>query len=239
MYFELMIPALVLGIRHAFEPDHMAAVSVLATRQQSLLKGISSVLWRSSQWALGHGFTLILLSVTALLLKSSFPKTISSFVEVWVIGPMMIYLGIVAIYRAFRPISHTHSHTHNGHEHSHKHSHDVAGHSEHVHADAEAAIKSTSGRAFGVGMLHGMAGTGGALAAIPLAIDNTAGALFFLAIESIGVLLAMLVVSVLLIIAVKVFAAKSKPLLMGLNIVIGIFSIAVGCLWVYRNLIIA
>ena len=239
MYFELMIPALVLGIRHAFEPDHIAAVSVLATRQQSLLKGIRSVLWRSSQWALGHGFTLMLLSIGALLLKSSFPGQLSSFVEAWVIGPMMVYLGIVAIYRAFRPIKHTHAHNHNGHNHSHNHSHETLGHAEHSHNDAT-AIKSTSGRAFGVGMLHGIAGTGGALAVLPLAVDGTTSqALFFLTLESVGVLLAMLVVSVALIVAVKVFAARSKAILMGLNIVIGIFSIAVGCFWIYENLLVA
>jgi len=242
MYFSLMIPALVLGIQHAFEPDHMAAVSVLATRRQSLLKGIKSVLWRSSQWALGHGFTLILLSLGTLLLKSTFPTTLSSFVEAWVIGPMMIGLGIVAIYRAFRPIAHTHSHSHDGHEHSHKHSHDVSGHAGHDHAGAieEPVIKSTGGRAFGVGMLHGIAGTGGALAVVlPLAADNIYQALFILTVESVGVLLAMMVFSVLLIVAVKYFSAKSKTILMTLNIVIGIFSIAVGCLWIYQNLIMS
>ena len=85
--------------------------------------------------------------------------------------------------------------------------------------------------------LHGAAGTGGALAiALGLAADSPAMALGILALESLGVLLAMSAYALLLVYAAKRLAERHTALLRGLNVVVGLVSIAVGVLWLQRGL---
>lgn len=214
----------------------MAAVSVLATEKRSLRDTFLPIMWRSSQWALGHGFVLMLLSLFALLFKSALPEQLSGLVETWVIGPLMIGLGILAFYRAFTLYSHAHKHVHNKAEHQHPH---VASGSqeEHIHLHSHSKAKlSLFNRSFGIGMLHGAAGTGGALAiALGLAADNIQMALAILAVESIGVLIAMLIYSLLLTYALRSLTSKHGLFLKGINLLVGVVSISVGILWLYRS----
>jgi high-affinity nickel permease len=56
----LLIDSLLLGVQHSFEPDHMAAVSVLASEQNKSTLQRWKLIWRSSHWALGHSLSLIL-----------------------------------------------------------------------------------------------------------------------------------------------------------------------------------
>lgn len=105
MIHYLLIDSLLLGVQHSFEPDHMAAVSVLATEEKKNYdpRGAAhrwKLIWRSSHWALGHSLTLILFAVLVLLLKSTMSLHIADRVEL-LVGPLMIWLGILAIRRNF------------------------------------------------------------------------------------------------------------------------------------------
>lgn len=238
--FGFYLQAFLLGLQHSFEPDHMAAVSVLATEKRSMRSKLLPILWRSSQWALGHGLVLLVLSFVAMAFKSALPETISGFVEVWVIGPLMIALGILALYRAFTLYSHVHTHTHeqqDDNKHQHDHLEPIAANQEHSHVHTHTPNNITIfNRSFGVGMLHGAAGTGGALAvAIGLAAENVTMAMMILLVESVGVLVAMGVYSLLLVYAIRLFAERHTMVLRVVNIVVGIVSIAVGVLWIYRG----
>ena len=232
--------ALLLGFQHTCEPDHLAAVSVLATSRRSIRADFLRILWRSSQWALGHGLSLMMLSVAALVFKSSLPAALSGFVELWVVGPVMILLGVLALRRASTLVTHAHAPVQahaaavpavgglpTGAPELHTHPH-----------DRPSAVRGARvGRSFGVGMLHGAAGTGGALAiALGLAADSPAMALGILALESLGVLLAMSAYALLLVYAAKRLAERHTALLRGLNVVVGLVSIAVGVLWLQRGL---
>ncbi|MFN2323549.1 MAG: hypothetical protein ABR510_11390 [Trueperaceae bacterium] len=239
MPLPFFFQALLLGFQHTFEPDHLAAVSVLATSRRSLRADFLPILWRSSQWALGHGLSLMFLSVAALAFKSSLPTALSGLVEVWVVGPVMILLGVLALRRAFTVVTHVHA--------------PDPAHGPAVPAVGAEATNAASGlhthphplakrggplsRSFGVGMLHGAAGTGGALAiALGLAADSPAMALGILALESLGVLLAMSAYALLLVYAAKRLAQRHTALLRGLNLVVGLVSIGVGVLWLQRGL---
>ena len=101
MFSPLLLDSLLLGIQHSFEPDHMAAVSVLATEQKQGAGRLWRVIWRSSHWALGHSFTLIVFAALILLLKSRLSLQVAAQVEL-AIGPLMIWLGVLAIRRNFR-----------------------------------------------------------------------------------------------------------------------------------------
>lgn len=244
--FGFYLQAFLLGLQHSFEPDHMAAVSVLATEKRSMRSNLLPILWRSSQWALGHGLVLLLLSFIAMAFKSALPEALSSFVEVWIVGPLMIGLGILALYRAFTIYSHVHahspeSHSHEGEDASAEQQHNQLEPSndqlEHSHLHTHTPNTFTIfNRSFGVGMLHGAAGTGGALAvALGLAAENITMAMMILLVESIGVLVAMGVYSLLLVYTIRLFAERHTMVLRIVNIVVGLVSIAVGILWIYRG----
>lgn len=249
MVVPFFLQAFLLGFQHTFEPDHLAAVSVLATSKSSMRNDFRRMLWRSSQWALGHGLTLMLLSVAALAFKSSLPEALSGIVEVWVIGPLMIGLGALALWRGFTAYSHDHPHAHgNAAKQASEHVHgpiDLPGASheastdehEHVHVHVPGERLRIFNRKLGVGMLHGAAGTGGALAvALGLAANSPMAALGILLLESVGVLVAMSAYALLLVYAAKRLAARHNVLMRGVNFVVGAISIVVGVVWLQRGL---
>ncbi|MFT2011107.1 hypothetical protein ACMA1I_20730 [Pontibacter sp. 13R65] len=200
----LLIESFVLGVQHSFEADHMAAVSVLSSEKDSNAK-LRNVIWKSSQWALGHSFTLILLSICVLLLKSSLPASISTVAE-WVVGPMMVWIGISTMRLVFRkdnpvvvPL---------------------------VKAEKKAAVVP---RSLGIGMLHGVAGTGGACTvALTMAADDGYAALWIIIYQSVGILLTMTLYGYLLTLSFSHMFKRSRFFFKYLMAAAGLFSIAIG-----------
>lgn len=225
----LFTDSLLLGIQHSFEPDHMAAVSVLASEKANNKIGLSKLIWRSSQWALGHSVTLILFSCLALLVKSALPLDLSAYAEMTV-GPVMIWLGISAIRRnhqlkkmmATHKVIAEHAHTNN-----------VL----HIHGrQGEEIAMNPLSRSFWVGMLHGLAGTGGACAvALIMAASNTTTAIGIIVLQSVGIIVAMTTYSCVLAFSVSRFIERNQMAFKSLNAIVGLFSIGVGCLWIYNS----
>lgn len=204
MFSPILVQSFVLGMQHSFEPDHVAAVSVLTSEKDSKAK-LRNVMWRSSQWALGHSFTLILLSIGALLLKSALPSNISAIAE-WVVGPMMIWIGISSLCLAFKkelPQAASPSTT-----------------------EAKSSVVS---RSLGIGMLHGMAGTGGACTlALTMAADNSYDALWIIIYQSAGILLTMTVYGYLLSLSFSHIVKRSRSFFRYVIAGAGMFSIGIG-----------
>ncbi|WP_212003695.1 hypothetical protein [Chitinophaga sp. HK235] len=207
MLVPLFVDSFLLGIQHSFEPDHVAAVSVLATgdNQQQRMR---QLMWRSSQWALGHSLTLVMFGVFILILKSALSLHIAGYVE-FLIGPVMIWLGITAYRRNFAARQHTHVHAPTG---------------------------SVLSRSFWIGMLHGLAGTGGACTlAFTLAASDAYAAVGILILQSIGIIVAMTGYSCLFALSVRRFSGRWKPSVKGINYVVGTFSIVIGVFCLYES----
>jgi nickel/cobalt exporter len=224
---------LVAGILHSFEPDHMTAVSVLASEQAVRRKRLSwSVVFRASQWALGHSVTLLIFGIVALIFKESlqlYVKNISSWAEM-AVGPIMILLGLQAI-RSNYKINAMISDNKKIEAHDHLLSDGM-----HLHGKTgeEIALNPLT-RSFWVGMLHGLAGTGGALTtALVISATTIGGSIMVLVIESVGIVLAMGVYSYVLISTMSRFLEKNLVIFKWMNGVAGLASIAIGCLWIYR-----
>lgn len=224
----LFADSLLLGIQHSFEPDHMAAVSVLASEKTNNKIKTHTLIWRSSQWALGHSATLILFSCIALLLKSTLPMQISAYAEM-AVGPVMIWLGISAIRR-------NHKLKKMMAEHKVIPSHEHVNNALHIHSrSGEEIAMNPLNRSFWIGMLHGMAGTGGACTiALILASKNTATAVGIIMIQSIGIILAMTTYSCVLAFSVSRFIERNQIAFKFINATVGIFSIFIGCVWIYK-----
>lgn len=230
--FSISRPLLA-GILHSFEPDHVTAVSVLAAENAIKNRKTSlGIVFRASQWALGHSVTLLLFGIVALLFKSSlqlFVKDISSWAEMCV-GPIMIILGIQAIKRNHKinALISTHKKID---EHDHLDSNPI-----HLHGKSgeEIAVNPLN-RSFWVGMLHGLAGTGGVLTSALIISATTLGeSIMILVFESLGIIIAMGVYSYVLISTMSRFLEKNMVVFKWMNGVAGLASVLIGCYWIYN-----
>lgn len=230
MIYPLLLDSLVLGVQHSFEPDHMAAVSVLASEKNKTGIQIKKLIWRSSQWALGHSFTLILFSGLALVLKAALPLHVSAYAEI-AVGPVLIWLGVTAIKR-----NHQLKALMVQHKKIEPHQHLTPGLHLHGKQGEEIAVNPLA-RSFWIGMLHGLAGTGGACAvALTLAAKDKYTAIGVIVIQSLGILCTMTIYSCVLAFSVSRFIERNQIVFKIINAVVGVFSITIGCIWIYNTI---
>src|SRR5262245_33789034 len=105
-----------LGMRHALEPDHLAAVSTLVSRERSGYKAALLGRW----WGLGHTLSLVVVGTALILLREEMPARAVVFFEC-LVAFMLVALGTRAIIDAARPPhsspSRAHRHLLVAHEH--------------------------------------------------------------------------------------------------------------------------
>ncbi|WP_075343175.1 sulfite exporter TauE/SafE family protein [Tenacibaculum agarivorans] len=234
-FFNFTRP-LIAGVLHSFEPDHVSAVSVLAAENAINKKKVTlKTVFTASQWAFGHSVTLLLFGGIALLFRSvllSFIEDISYFAEL-AVGPIMIWLGITAIRR-----NHKLKDMMSDHKKIEEHEHDP-NNMIHLHGKSgEEIAMNPINRSFWIGMLHGLAGTGGALtSALVISASTITEAIWILVIESLGVIFAMAAYSYVLIFTMSRFIERNMSIFKWLNASIGIISIIIGGIWMYKTLL--
>jgi hypothetical protein len=183
---------LLLGLRHAFEPDHLAAVSTLATRHDRLREGARLGL----AWGLGHTATVGAVALLVVATGLHVPPAFSAAAEL-LVAALLVLLGLPVIARYARGRWHMHVHAHGGTAHLHLHSHAADASHGHAHPAWDAR------RSLGLGLAHGLAGSA-AVVVILVAAAPTAGAqVAYLAGFGGGSTLAMLIVSLALAAAVR------------------------------------
>jgi len=186
-----------LGLVHALDADHIMAVSGLSVRKPRLKYCVQFGL----RWAVGHGFSLLLIGGSVLLLGMAIPESLSQTAEL-LVGVVLIGIGLWVIYELVSRRAHIHFHQHDGiprHAHWHVHQEQSAhtprkrtAHKESVHKHEHSAVM--------VGMLHGTAGSAPLLALIPLVDlgDSPLLGMGYLFLFSLGVIVSMLTFSGLL-----------------------------------------
>jgi len=235
MTFTSLIRPLMAGILHSFEPDHVTAVSVLATENAINKKKVSfKTVFKASQWAFGHSLTLLLFGGVALFFKSVATHVvhdISFYAEV-AVGPIMIWLGVVAIRRNYAINEMVKAHK-KIEPHEHELSNPI-----HLHGTkGEEIAVNPMNKSFWIGMLHGLAGTGGALtSALVLSSATTGEAILVLAVESLGIIIAMGIYSYVLIVTMSRFLERNLSIFKWMNGIAGLASIIIGVIWIYTNL---
>jgi len=100
-----LLLGLVLGARHALEPDHLTAVSTLATEEPSPRRG----LLLGAIWGLGHSASLFAVGTVLALLHAEMPRWLAEGCEV-AVGVMLILLGLRALARVRTPAPRVHAH---------------------------------------------------------------------------------------------------------------------------------
>ena len=172
--------AVLLGLRHATDPDHMAAISTLVAGGRDRAARRAGELGLA--WGLGHALTLFAFGLPILLLNSYLPERVQQGAET-AIAVVIVYLGLRLLIRWRRGEYHTHEHEHGGEGHSHVH-----GSHGHRHARSRAG-------AFGIGLVHGMGGSAGVGILLVASIESTPLAVVSLALLAIFTAVSMTMLS--------------------------------------------
>jgi len=218
---------LVLGFRHAFEPDHLAAVSTLATRQGSVLAACRLGL----AWALGHTASVGAVVFAIIVAGVRFPGSLRPAADV-VVGLLLVGLGGSIIYRYARGRWHLHAHSHGSEveTHLHLHSHSLGHTHAHGHPGADAR------RSLGFGLLHGFAGSAAILVLLVASAPTRGAQVAYFCAFGAGTLLGMLAVSATLALVIRVASRRGERWARVLHLTSAAASLVVGVLLAARTM---
>lgn len=226
---SILLVGFLLGMKHATEADHLAAVATLATRQSTLPQTVR----QGVAWGIGHTLVLLAVGTVVLSLGRAVPERMAQALEFGV-GVMLVVLGFDVLWRLIRQRIHVHIHRHNSgvtHMHAHAHlgeaDHRLSPH-EHRHPPRLPL------RALLIGMIHGMAGSA-AMVLLSLATAPTVAAgLLYIAVFGVGSILGMAVLSAVIAVPLRLSARLLTWLHNGLNAGVGGFTLVLGLFMVYR-----
>jgi ABC-type nickel/cobalt efflux system permease component RcnA len=215
--FALAGLGLLLGLRHAFEPDHLAAVSTLATRQGRLVDACRLGL----AWAVGHTASVGIVTAGIVLFDFHLPAPLWPAAE-FVVALLLIALGASVIVRYARGRWHLHLHTHDGspHLHLHSHAHGVGHAHRHPRGDARQSLS--------FGLLHGLAGSAAILVLLVSSAPTRAAQLAYFVAFAIGTMMGMLAVSVSLAAIVRLASGRGARWATVLHLGSAVTSVVVG-----------
>jgi len=173
-----------LGMRHALEPDHLAAVSTLVTGERSSYKAA----FLGACWGLGHTIALIAVGTIFVVLRAQMPTALAAALEFGV-AVMLVGLGLRAIYLASRQgaAGPVHVHHHGSRVHVHQ------GMPAHIHIGTWTLAR----RPLVVGAVHGLAGSGALAALVLTTLPSTAARVTYMALFGLGSTLGMAALSAL------------------------------------------
>jgi len=216
----------VLGLKHAVEADHLAAVSTLASERQSLL-GSSLV---GALWGLGHTISLMIAGIAVILLHFQISERTSQALE-FCVGVMLVGLGANALRKlASGGHLHIHVHEHGGHLHAHPHIHEKAHDDEpHTHHGLQLGVRPLL-----IGMVHGMAGSAALMLLVLTTISSALVGLLYVVVFGVGSVGGMMVMSTLFALPARFTAKRFTRANFALRGLAGLFSLGFGLFMVYQ-----
>ena len=168
---EQPLMAFLVGFKHSLEADHIA--TVLSIKDNNKLKGFI--------WAIGHSFSILILSSLMYFLNFRINESLFTIIELF-IGGLLLFMSFKFFLKVLEEKDHIHQHNHNTSI-SHIHYHSQGGHPNHTH--------NLTFQTFLIGMLHGIAGTGGFIILTSLYVSTNFQFFIFLLMFIIGSLVSM------------------------------------------------
>ncbi len=224
---SLLLMGFVLGMRHALEADHVAAVASLATRSPSVAHAVR----QGVVWGLGHTLTLVLFGAIVLGMDTVMPERLARGLEL-AVGLMLIALGLDVLRRVWRERIHFHVHRHgDGTVHFHAHSHrGETSHDPHHHRHEHGFPY----RALAVGLMHGMAGSAALILLTLGRIASPWQGMAYIALFGLGSVLGMGVLSAAIAMPLRYSARGLSRLHNTLQGTIAVMTVTLGAVVIYR-----
>jgi hypothetical protein len=222
--FGILGLGFLLGMQHALEADHIAAVSSIAARRSQ----VGDIVRHGLTWGLGHTLTLFAFAGAALLLGHAIPESLARPIET-AVGIMLVGLGGHVLWRLWRDRVHFHRHGHGHgdgtvHFHAHSHAGETAPHVRAAHAHGH----GFRWRTLLVGLMHGMAGSAALLVLTVSQASSPAVGLGYVALFGIGSMIGMGALSTLIAVPLAVTARWLTFANHGLQAAVGAVTIAIG-----------
>jgi len=224
----LLTLSFVLGLRHALDVDHLAAVSTIVSQRRGV--------WRSSLagavWGLGHTVALVAMALIVVALRTRIPPFLAQLLEL-AVALMLIGLGAQVLWTLARGGTlHHHVHAHGGIVHVHPHLHAVH-HGSAVHhvAHGGAATMHDGGswrRPLIVGLVHGLAGSAGLMMVGVATLPSRALALVYVFVFGLGSIGGMVGMSTLLGVPLAFAAERFAGAVRAIRVGTALASVTVG-----------
>jgi high-affinity nickel permease len=227
--FGILGLGFLLGMQHALEADHVAAVSSIAARRTD----IGDIVRHGLTWGLGHTLTLFAFAGAAVWLGHAIPEHVAQPIET-AVGVMLVGLGAHVLWRLWRDRVHFHRHGHGDgtvHIHAHSHAGETTPHASAAHIHAH----GFRWRTLLVGLMHGMAGSAALLVLAVSQAASPALALGYVALFGIGSMFGMGALSTVIAVPLAVSARWLTWANSGLQGAIGAVTIAIGVTTIVAN----
>lgn len=227
--FSILVVGLLLGLKHATEADHLAAVATLVTRQSSL----AQTLKQGVAWGVGHTLTLMVFAGAVFVLGEAITPWLQQALET-AVGIMLIVLGADVLRRLVREHIHFHVHRHGpAIEHVHGHSHrGEGGHERSPHRHARA--RNWPLRALAVGVMHGLAGSAALVVLSLKSVPSLSLGFVYIAVFGTGSIVGMAILSMVIALPLRISAGYLVGLHRSMTALVGMFSCALGLAMVLR-----
>ena len=223
-FLTLLGIGFLLGLRHALDTDHLAAVSTVLAERPSLLASGAVGLW----WGIGHTLTLLLVGSVVLAWGLRIPVQFEMVAETGV-ALLLIILGGTLARKLYRERWHVHSHQHDGEQHVHFHSHQRQEGHGHRHWIVDSI------RPLCIGMAHGLAGSAALMLMILATTTDMMSGLLSILIFGIGSIIGMMMIGLTISIPVIYSRSLNQRLFRGVQGVASLASVSVG-LWMLVTL---
>ena len=228
--FAALALGIVLGLRHALDPDHVVAVSTIVSEYRNPLRSF----WVGISWGLGHTTTLFVVGIVIIALRLTIPERLALFLE-FAVGIMLVGLGAQVIYNYWKKKIHQHAHGHEEDAHSHFHSHAENP----VHSPEHHGVKGVGKpffrkKSYIIGSIQGLAGSAALTLLVLASIDSPLAGVGYILLFGLGSVLSMGVMTIFISLPF-VFSANRLPNLNSfIQPGVGVLSILFGVFLMYK-----
>lgn len=225
---SLLLFGFLIGMRHALEADHLAAVAAISTKEHSLRASIK----HGAIWGLGHTTTLFLFGSIVIFMNAVISQEMADKLE-FVVGIMLVLLGIDVLRRMLKERIHYHTHRHNNadahfHAHSHK-SEKIHKKSKHDHSHEKFPYRTLF-----IGFMHGLAGSAALILLTLDTIESVPLSMIYILLFGVGSIVGMAIISMVIAVPLRA-SSKLTWLHNSLQISIGVFTVGLGASIIYQS----
>ena len=241
---SVILLGLLLGLQHATDPDHVAAVATILSRRPRFSSGALI----GAFWGVGHTLTIVGVGGAIILLNLTISHTVGLSLEL-AVAVMLVLLGSLRLVWTFKGRDHVHpEHLEAAHDHaagpafhSHTHTHDGIAHTHpHLHPSRRMldALKSVGVaqalRSVGIGIVHGLAGSAAVALLVLSTIKNPSWAVAYLLVFGAGTILGMMAITAAMTVPFALTARRFVRLNRALAFGTGAVSLSLGVFLIYE-----